>query len=344
MDAWLAAFTKIYELTAFLYFAIFAVIVTIYAILASYLGKFFKQTKEDYERLKSEAEIGIPQGGGDILASSIAWRQKIAESQEKLERWTNRFKSHTIRCTLIYPSSLTLSGVLAIFFAIVLINLNWLSWAFVLSLVVYLVSILLVYLGLSQFVIPRLREVEEIARESSESPIESVQKILREQAAQSSKQYQVTYEKLISELKNVVDGLDRLYELKEPKFTVRYVVGSTLCDIIEITKGKEEEITIRVDNNSEFPVLSTLFEGILPESFTLIEKGKTAMRRPADLDPYPRGAKHQEMLGDMGSNYIQHVKVLITGKEVGVFMMIIWLVSTSHKRGSYKLKVKVKDN
>jgi hypothetical protein len=335
MDPLSDAFLKVYELTAFLYSAIFAAILLIYALLALYLGRIYKQTREEFERLRKEAESRITTGDGDPAHRAENWRMQIAVAKLKLVQWEQSFQSHTVESTLVRPAGLTLGGLGAVFVAILCLQPGWGFWGIWLSLAIYLAGGVLVYRGLIHGLIPRLKEVENSAKEPAESPVGILHRILKEQGGQSQKQQQATNEHLIAVLERAVQGLERLYALKPPDFKILFTDDGKRGETLEVCLGMEKEIRLAVANKSPFAIEQGLLEVVIPNKLKVSKEGSFERRLAYDyVDSWPYGTSLMRRLGAFPPSYAAEWSFTVETFQPGKHHVKVHLDSTSHERYS----------
>lgn len=343
MDATAHAFLLVYELTAFLYSAVFAAVLLVYALLTLYLERIYKQTREDFERLKKEAESNLPQGEGILPVRAENWKMQIVVSKRKLETWERPFKSHTVESALLKPAGLSLAGIAVLFLAILILYLNWSFWGLWFSLAVYLASGFLVYQGLTRHLVPRLKQVEDSAKEPGESPVAALQRILKEQAEQRLQEQQETNVRLLAVLERAVRGLERQYALKVPEFKVLFTNDGKRGDRLEVCLGMEKEIRLAVVNRSPFAIEQGLLEVVVPNRVKVSKEGSFERRLSYEYtDALPSGTALLRKLGAFPPSYVVELAFMIETFQAGKFHLKVHLNSTSHERYAAVLELVAK--
>lgn len=356
MDQWVRAVLRVYEFTAVLVITILPALATVYAIIVSFLGRLVRRADVEFKRLKKENEERIAARRKELsrrdkrrkttieaLAEVKGWEDELKGLIKKEENWKKQVEGWSFPAIFVKPAGWILGGLLGIFVAYGALNVlpsDFYGWRILLSLLAFLGGLACVAVGLCKHVIPCLVKIDESARKPEESPVETMQRILREQTEQSGKEQREAFERLIGKMDEVVT----LLNLKEPDFEVHFLVDNKPEDTLRIKKDEEQWAAITIDNHSDFPIREGSVELILPAGFAMRERSEDEPSfRPDHLTLYPGGAKLQSEIGRLGSNWQRWLPFLIKGEEVSDdFKMHVWIVSTSHKSYEATLKVIVK--
>lgn len=353
MDFWVRAILRLYEFTAILTITILPTLATVYAIIVSFLGRLVKRSDEEFKRLKKEAEIRIEARLRELekrdgrlkttkkaLVEVKSWENELKQLVKDEVNWKKKREGLTFPALFVKPAIWILFGLLAMFVAYGALNVLPLSlrcWRIWLSLIPYLGGLFLVAYGLCKFVIPSLKIIDETARKPEESPIDAMQRILRDREEESRREQRETFGKLI----NKMDEVATLLNLKEPDFETSFLINNEIENSLSITRDEEVQAHILIVNNSDFPLKEASLSVILPDSFTLRKSRKEEPQcRPEYVTLYPGGAKYRGKIGSMSPVSSKTISFLIKGNEVGKeHIMYLWVNSSSHKKYHKKFKV-----
>lgn len=245
MEPWVEALIKIYELTAYLDIALLAALVTIYAIIVSFLNKMLRIVKEKREKIQiyRQKENPIKTGSTDsFLAQSTAVRE-LTIKEKRLEKLEKRFS----------PSWILLTGVLMLCSFVLILGAIFIESGFFekwgyslipasLGWIFFLVALLRVLLT--------LKEVEQLAKE----PIpEKKQVEIPSEAEESLDDSLVTLDTLDTEISFREVGLFLSQEHGPPTI------------VLKLKKGKQEKVDIVIKN--ENPIRSASLKIVYPTHF-----------------------------------------------------------------------------
>jgi len=355
MDSWVRAILRIYEFSAILTITILPTLATVYAIIVSFLGRLVRHADEEFRRLKKENEERIAARRKELskrdksrkttkeaLAEVKGWEEELRGLIEREENWKKQVEGWSFTAIFVKPAGWILGGLLGILVAYGTLNVlpsSLYCWRILLSLIPFFGGLAFVAVGLCNHIIPCLMEIDESARKPEETPVEAVQRILREQTEQSSKEQRETFERLIAKMDEVVRALLP----KEPEFDVYFVKEGKKVKEISITQGEETPIDIVVTNKSPFPAKGIRVELVLTPDFTLRKSiDDTPFFRHEHVSIYPGGADLLIELPIMEVFIVVIRRFLIKGQKKGEIEMPIWIHSETHERYKSKINVRVK--
>ncbi len=342
---------KIFELTAFLIIAIIAAIAGIYAIIVNFLSRLANRTKEELDSRIKEAQIYAEKSkealknklsstsqseNGPEMIKPIA--ERLLEDLNKIrsiqDERASKIKKLSFDSLFGKPALLSIISFFLIMLALVSYGSLKSDLAkLILSMICYLGSLIFLAICLFSYVIPHLKEINILAQESKEITIEDV---LREQLKQSQKD-------LTIKLGDVVQALDRIYDLKKPNFSSLFLINRKEIKSLIIEKDKEEKVVLVIHNNDEFPVQAGKLDICLPKGFTMRKDVQDVPTFREDYFPfYPGGAEYQSELGTIPSAFETKRLFLIKGTKLGKFKMQVWISSTTHKTYESNLNIVVK--
>lgn len=340
---------KIYELTVFIYIALLAAVATIYVIVLTFLNRLIKSKKEEVGRLKTEAEEKTKQirdelsktcatsdDNGVLLEKLKKWEDQLSLVERQAQKREQIFERFSFNSTFIKPNLFIFSSITLIFIAIAM------NTRLLISSILYIISWVVIGFSILKYVLPVLKEVDILAQEQTETPIETLNRIIREQTEETRTELQKTYKEMIDKFDSLIDSLKLSYQLKPPLFGITFYQKGIKKKSLNLSQNNEEIVTIVFENNSEYVLHDADLVIILPKHFTLKKSIEDKTHYRISEVAYPEYAELVIPLTTCKPNVVVKANVFIKATKSGRYKMIVWVASNSHKRFEKTIQVIVK--